>query len=196
MGILRLNCVVSRRLAWIVALIVGAAAFVPGTARADLVNTSIYTSYSDNFPTGVQFSGTPTSNISTPDFQQFGTAAGNFMWYPQGLIAFAADTVGYINVPTANSFTFIDAGVQDSYVFVDGVQTVFLGSDLVAQNQATIPLSAAFAGSKFNTISLSPRTSFLRTSTAAGNWQSRQAMGSRLSRSPNPPARASLLLQS
>lgn len=139
---LRLNWIARRRLTWMVSLIVNAAAFVPGVARADLVNTSIYTSYSDNYPLGVQFVGTPTYNISTPDFQQFGTAASNFMWYPQGLIAFAADTVGYINVPTANSFTFIDAGVQDSYVFVDGVQTVFHGSDLVAQNQATIPLSA------------------------------------------------------
>lgn len=138
---LRLNWVVRCRPAWIVALVLSAAAFLPDIARADLVNTSIYTSYSDNFPTGVQFSGTPTSNISTPDFQQFGFAAGNYMWYPQALTAFAADTVGYINVPTANSFTFSVSGAQDSYLFVDGVQTVFHGSDNVSSNQNTIPLS-------------------------------------------------------
>lgn len=114
---------------------------VSGRAYAGPVNTAIYSSYSDNFPNGVNFSGAPVANISTADFQQFGSVV-SWMWYPNGLTAFAADTVGYINVPTTASFTFIDDGVQDSCVFVDGVLEVSHGSDTLAANQNTFPLSA------------------------------------------------------
>jgi hypothetical protein len=123
-------------------LVVGLAALAWGSGRAEagLVNTTIYSSYSDHFPNGVQFSGSPVATISTPDFDQFG-AAVNWDWHPNGLKTFAGDTVGYIQVSTADSFTFILAGAQQEYAFVDGVLAVTHGSDAVAQNQNTIPLT-------------------------------------------------------
>jgi hypothetical protein len=113
-----------------------------GLARASgPVTTSIYTSYTDNFPTSISFSGSPVDSISTPDFQQFGSAV-SWNWRPDSLTSFAADTTGQINVTTPGSFTFILAGVQDEIAYVDGTLTVTHGSDAVAQNQNTIPLTA------------------------------------------------------
>src|SRR3954454_17972576 len=101
-------------------LIAGFIAFACNTIQAGPVNTAVYSTYTDNFPTGVHFTGTPVDNISTPDFDQFGAAVG-WRWHPDGLKTFAADTLGYIQVPTADSFTFILAGAQMEYAFVDGV---------------------------------------------------------------------------
>lgn len=111
-----------------------------GRLYAGPVNTAIYSSYSDNYPNGVNFTGTPADTVSTADFQQFGSAAG-WNWHPASLATFASDTVGHIQVTTADSFTFILAGAQDSYLFVDGQMTLFHGSDAVSQSQNTIPLS-------------------------------------------------------
>lgn len=116
-------------------------ALLPCRAHAGPVNTAVYSSYTDNFPSGVHFNGTPVDSISTPDFDQFG-AAVNWDWHPDGLKTFAADTLGYIQVSRAGTFTFILAGAQQSYAFVDGVLTVSHGSDQVAQNQNTISLAA------------------------------------------------------
>jgi hypothetical protein len=104
------------------------------------VNTTIYSSYSDNYPQGVNFTGPGIDQISTNDFAQFGFNT-NWNWHPDGLSKFAADTQGYIQVPAAGSFTFILAGAQDSFAFVDGQLAVAHGSDAVAQNQNTISLS-------------------------------------------------------
>src|SRR5436305_3597022 len=102
------------RLTWmlrgILMLFLSAAVFA-GTAHGGLVNTAIYNSYSDNFPHGVNFTGSSIDNISTADFEQFG-AATNWKWHPDNLTSFAADTLGYIQVPAAGSFTFILAGAQ------------------------------------------------------------------------------------
>jgi hypothetical protein len=125
----------------VVVAIAGLLAVASGRADAGLVNTAVYSSYTDNFPNGVHFTGTPVDNLSTPDFDQFG-AAVSWDWHPDGLKTFAADTLGYIQASKADSFTFILAGAQQSYAFVDGVLTVSHGSDAVAQNQNTIPLSA------------------------------------------------------
>jgi len=108
--------------------------------QAGPVNTAIYTSYSDNYPNGVHFNGTAVDSISTADFQQFGSAVA-WNWHPDGLAAFASDTVGHIQVTTADTFTFILAGAQDSFAFVDGQLVVPHGSDAVAQSQNTISLS-------------------------------------------------------
>jgi hypothetical protein len=124
-----------------VAGITVAIALAWNVAQAGPVNTAIYSSYTDNFPSGVHFTGTPVDNISTPDFDQFG-AAVSWRWHPDALKTFAADTLGYIQVPTADSFTFILAGAQMEYAFVDGVLTVTHGSDAVSQSQNTIPLAA------------------------------------------------------
>ena len=124
--------------AWIIAI--GFVSLVCATAEGGPVNTAVYSTYADNFPNGVQFSGSPVDNISTADFQQFGSAV-SWNWHPDSLATFAADTVGYIQVTTADTFTFILAGAQQSYAFVDGTLAVSHGSDSVAQNQNTFPLT-------------------------------------------------------
>jgi hypothetical protein len=111
-------------------------------ALADLINTDVYSSFVDHTPNGVQFVGSPALSLSTPDFEQFGNAANNWAWHPGGLGTFAADSRGFINVPAANSFTFILAGAQTSFLFVDGSLATLHGSFFVGQNQTTLPLGA------------------------------------------------------
>src|SRR5689334_10006683 len=77
-----------------VAGITVAIALAWNVAQAGPVNTAIYSNYTDNFPSGVHFTGTPVDNISTPDFDQFG-AAVSWRWHPDALKTFAADTLGY-----------------------------------------------------------------------------------------------------
>jgi hypothetical protein len=125
----------------VLAAVVSLIRLAPGLARAGPVNTAVYSSYSDSFPNGVHFFGAPVDTLSTPDFDQFGSAV-NWDWHPDNLKTFAADTLGYIQVSQADTFTFILAGAQQAYAFVDGVLTVTHGSDAVAQNQNTISLAA------------------------------------------------------
>ena len=111
-----------------------------GRAKADLVDTNVYTNYTDNQSTTVAFAGSPAASLSTPDLDQFGAAVG-WNWRPIGAVPFAADSLAHINVTTPETFTFILAGTQDSYLYIDGAFAVAHGSLFVGQGQTTVPLS-------------------------------------------------------
>jgi hypothetical protein len=125
---------------WIIAFFVVVQGLIATQAGAAVV-TTIYSSYADNNSHGVTFLGAPVDAIPTVDLEQFG-ANVSWNWHPDGLANFAADSLAYINLPVANSLTFIDSATQTSYVFVDGVLAVTHSSFFVAGSQTTLPLSA------------------------------------------------------
>lgn len=113
-------------------------------ARAGLVSTDIYTSFSDNiwiqnYPTGVIFSGSPVDVISTPDIEQvFGGLTG-WNWHPDGIQTFASDSLGYFAVTgTDPVVTFTLSGPQNSYFFLDGVFELWHYSYFVGTNSTTL----------------------------------------------------------
>jgi hypothetical protein len=128
---------VARR--WMIGFIASLLGLLSTQAGAQVV-TKVYSSYADNNSHGVTFMGTPTDTISTVDFDQFG-AAVSWSWNPGGLSSFGADSLGYIDVPVADSFTFNDAGTQIQYLFVDGTLAFTHNSFFVGNNQTTITLA-------------------------------------------------------